>query len=124
VVLPTQAQVELRVPAAGSFTVSRKRVLNGGRVLFSGRVASAPLPALGKLVEIQVKQQSGEWTTFRTLRTDAQGQWALRYTFNKTACHTRYRLRVNIPAEAGYPFTAGHSKARSVLVRGRAGPCP
>jgi hypothetical protein len=123
VVLPAQAQVALRVPAAGSFKASRKRVLNGGRVVFRGRVASVPVPALGKLVEVQVRQRSGEWSTFRTLRTDAQGRWALRYTFNKTSCHTRYRLRVRIPAEAGYPFGAGHSKPASVLVRGAEGPC-
>jgi hypothetical protein len=83
-----------------------------------------PLPAVGKLVEIQVKQPTGEWTTFRTLRTDAQGRWTLPYRFRRTACHTRYQLRAHIPAEAGYPFAAGHSRARSVLVRGARGACP
>jgi hypothetical protein len=123
-VLPTQAQVALRVPAAVSFETSRKRVRNGVRVMFQGRVASVPLPAVGKLVEIQVKQPTGEWTTFRTLRTDAQGRWTLPYRFRRTACHTRYQLRAHIPAEAGYPFAAGHSRARSVLVRGARGACP
>jgi hypothetical protein len=124
VVLPAQAQVTMRVAAAGSFKVSRKRILNGDRVWFRGRVASTPLPAAGKLVELQVRQRTGEWTTFRSLRTDGQGRWTLRYRFSKTSCHTRYPLRVRIPAEAGYPFTAGHSRARSVLVRGAQGPCP
>jgi uncharacterized protein YfaS (alpha-2-macroglobulin family) len=93
-------------------------------VSFSGRVASVPLPPAGKLVEIQVRQPSGRWTTFRTLRTDSQGWWRLRYRFTRTACHTRYRLRAHIPTEAGYPFAAGRSRARSVLVRGAGGACP
>jgi hypothetical protein len=123
-VLPAESRVTLVVPAAGSFKPSRKRVLNGGRVVFRGRVASLPLPAGGKLVELQVKQPTGEWTTFRTLRTDGQGRWALRYRFRFVRCHTTYRLRVRIPAEAGYPFGAGKSRSRKVTVRGAQGPCP
>ena len=123
-VLPAESRVTLVVPAAGSFKPSRKRVLNGGRVVFRGRVASLPLPAAGKLVELQVKQPTGEWTTFRTLRTDGQGRWALRYRFRFVRCHTTYRLRARIPAEAGYPFAAGKSRSRKVTVRGAQGPCP
>jgi hypothetical protein len=122
--LPAESRVTLVVPAAGGFKPSRKRVLNGGRVVFRGRVASLPLPAGGKLVELQVKQPTGEWTTFRTLRTDSQGRWALRYRFRFVRCHTTYRLRARIPAEAGYPFAAGKSRSRKVTVRGAQGPCP
>jgi len=123
-VLPAASQVGLVVPAAGSFKPSRKRVLNGGRVVFGGRVRSLPLPAAGKLVELQVKQPTGEWTTFRTLRTRPDGRWTLRYRFRYVRCHTTYRLRARIPAEAGYPFTHGRSRSRKVTVRGAQGPCP
>jgi hypothetical protein len=123
-VLPAESRVTLVVPAAGSFKPSRKRVLNGGRVVFRGRVASLPLPPAGKLVELQVRQPTGEWTTFRTLRTDAEGRWALRYRFRYVRCHTTYRLRARMPAEAGYPFAEGHSRSRTVTVRGAQGPCP
>jgi hypothetical protein len=123
-ILPAESRVELVVPAAGSFKASRKRVLNGGRVVFRGRVRSLPLPPAGKLVELQVKQPSGEWTTFRTLRTGPDGRWALRYRFRFVRCHTTYRLRARIPAEAGYPFAKGRSRSRKVTVRGAQGPCP
>jgi hypothetical protein len=121
--LPTESQVRLVVPAAGSFAPSRKRVLNGGSVVFRGRVRSRPLPTPGKLVELQVRQPSGEWTTFRTLRTDSTGRWALRYRFRLVRCHTTYRLRAYIPTEAGYPFAGGHSRSRAVTVLGAEGPC-
>ena len=123
-VLPAESRVTLVVPAASSFKASRKRLPNGGRLVFRGRVASLPLPAAGKLVELQVRQPSGEWTTFRTLRTDPRGRWALRYRFQLVRCHTTYRLRARIPAEAGYPFVDGHSRSRKVTVRGAEGPCP
>ena len=123
-VLPAESRVTLVVPAASSFKPSRKRLPNGGSVVFRGRVASLPLPPAGKLVELQVRQRSGEWTTFRTLRTDAQGRWAMRYRFQLTECHTTYRLRARIPTEAGYPFAEGHSRSRKVRVLGAEGPCP
>jgi hypothetical protein len=123
-ILPAESRVTLVVPAAGSFKPSRKRVVNGGRVVFRGRVQSLPLPAAGKLVELQVKQPTGEWTTFRTLRTGPDGRWALRYRFRYVRCHTTYRLRARIPAEAGYGFAEGHSRSHKVTVRGAQGPCP
>jgi hypothetical protein len=123
-ILPAESRVTLVVPAAGSFKPSRKRVVNGGRVVFRGRLRSLPLPAAGKLVELQVKQPTGEWTTFRTLRTGPDGRWSLRYRFRYVRCHTTYRLRARIPAEAGYGFAEGHSRSRKVTVRGALGPCP
>jgi hypothetical protein len=123
-VLPAESRVTLAVPAAGSFKPSRRRLPNGGRLVFRGRVKGLPLPAAGKLVELQVRQPSGEWTTFRTLRTDAHGRWSLHYRFQLTRCHTTYRLRAGIPAEAGYPFADGHTRPRSVTVLGAQGPCP
>jgi hypothetical protein len=123
-ILPAERQVQLIVPAAGTFEPSRKRLLNGQSVVFRGRVRSLPLPPAGKLVELQVRQPSGEWTTFRTLRTDSGGRWALRYRFRYVACDTTYRLRVRIPSEAGYPFAGGISRRQTVLVRGPRGPCP
>jgi hypothetical protein len=120
-VLPAEGQARLIVPAAGTFEPSRKRLLNGQSVVFRGRVRSLPLPPTGKLVELQVRQPSGEWTT---VRTDNAGRWALRYRFRYVACDTRYRLRVRIPDEAGYPFAGGVSRGRTMLVRGPREPCP
>lgn len=122
-ILPVERQVRLVVPAAGTFHVSRKRVVNGGSVTFSGRVRSLPLPAIGKLVEIQARQPTGEWTPFRTVRTDARGRWHIRYRFRFTRCTTGYRLRADMPEETGYAFAEGHSSGRTVTVTGPQGRC-
>jgi hypothetical protein len=116
--LPAQREVRLRVPAASSLRVDRRRVLNGQAVRFSGKVRSVPIPPTGKLVELQVRL-SDRWQTFRTRRTDAAGRWSVPYRFRRTVGVQRYRFRLRLPPEAAYPFTAGTSRSIVVRVRGR-----
>jgi hypothetical protein len=117
-VLPTQSEVSVRIPAAGSLKVKRRHLLNGQVAQFSGVVHSLPLPAGGKLVELQVRL-SGRWQTFRTRRTDSAGRWSIPYRFRRTTGVQRYRFRLRLPSEAGYPFAAGMSRSLVVTVRGR-----
>jgi hypothetical protein len=105
-VLPTQDEVRLRVPAAGSLKAKRRHLLNGQVARFSGVVRSVPLPAGGKLVELQVGL-SGRWQTFRTRRTDSAGRWAIPYRFRRTTGVQRYCFRLRLRSEAGYPFATG-----------------
>jgi hypothetical protein len=116
-IVPAQSEVRLQVPAVSSLHVSRRRVLNGQAVRFSGRLRTLPIPAGGKLIELEVFL-SGRWQTFRTARTDGAGRWALPYRFARTRGVQRYRFRVELPHEAGYPFTDGASSPVEVRVRG------
>ena len=108
---------ELRVRAASSIRVSRRRVRNGRGVVFRGRVASRPLPASGKLIEMQAHFR-GRWRTFSTLRSDRSGRWRFRYRFGATLGRVTYRFRARLPSESGYPFTNGRSRVARVLVVG------
>jgi hypothetical protein len=122
VTLPAQAEVHLLVPGATTLKASRRHILNGQTVRFSGQVRSLPIPIAGKIVELQVYQGKKEgWTTFRTLRTDAAGAWRQRYTFSHTVCLDRWRIRARVPKEAGYPFEDGHSRPVRITVKGRCG---
>ncbi|MDP9209994.1 MAG: hypothetical protein M3O65_16205, partial [Actinomycetota bacterium] len=47
-ILPVERQVRIQVAAASSIRISRRRVPNGGRVVFSARVRSLPVPATGR----------------------------------------------------------------------------
>jgi hypothetical protein len=118
--LPTASEVALFVPAASTIQARPRRVRNGQAVHFVGRLRSLPPPAAGKLMELQVVL-SGEWQTFRTTLTDAQGGWRVPYRFRRTCGLTRYRFRARLPAEAGYPFETGLTRPIEVRVRGR--PC-
>lgn len=117
VVLPSLSEVRLNVPAAGSLGVSRRRVLNGQAVTFTGALRTLPVPPVGKLVELQVRL-SGRWQTFRTTRTGRAGRWAIRYRFKRTRGVQRFRFRAGLPREAGYPFGDGASRSLTVRVRG------
>lgn len=118
VVLPASAEVGLTTAAQSTLRVSRARLLNGQSVTFSGHVPTGPIPPGGKLVQVEVRLKAG-WQTFRTVRTDAAGNWSVPYRFARTRGIAWYRFRVALPAESGYPFTPGVSKSVRVRVRGR-----
>jgi hypothetical protein len=109
--------VEMRVRAASSLRVSRRRVVNGDEVVFRGRVKSRPIPPTGKLLQLQVYAR-GSWLTFATPHTNARGRWRHRYRFTATRGVTHYRFRVRLPRESGYPYDPGSSRTLHVTVTG------
>jgi hypothetical protein len=118
--LPSEGGDELLVHGSGSLKVNPKHVLNGGSVTFTGNVEGRPLPADGKLVELQVRL-SHEWSTFRTIRSGPEGGWSIEYPFKRTCGTEEYRFRAALPGEAGWPLESGHSPVVTVKVKGR--PC-
>jgi 5-hydroxyisourate hydrolase-like protein (transthyretin family) len=118
--LPAKGKVDLEVSGGSTLAVDRRHVLNGQAVTFKGRVRGRPLPATGKLVELQTLL-SGKWQTFRTTRTEADGTWQIAYRFKRTCGLHLYPFRLWLPEEAGYPLTAAASHQVTVRVRGR--PC-
>lgn len=107
----------LQVHAMSSIRVNRGTVRNGQEVVFTGRVATRPLPANGKLIEMQAHFR-GRWRTFSTLRTSRAGAWKFRYRFGGTLGRVTYRFRARLPSEGGYPFVAGRSRVARVVVLG------
>ncbi len=118
--LPAEDEVALLVTGRSTFTVNRQRVLNGQSVVFSGRVQGRPLPEAGKLIELQVRL-SDEWSTFRTIRSEADGSWRLPYPFERTCGLQHFRFRAALPGEASYPLEPGHSPVLAITVKGQ--PC-
>jgi hypothetical protein len=112
------SEVDLSVQAGAILRASRRRVVNGGDVRFSGRVLGRNLPATGKLVELQAYSR-GEWRTFATPRAHPRtGRWSHAYRFTATRGTVRYRFRAQIPREAGFPYSRGASRPVTVVVRG------
>lgn len=118
--LPAEDEVALLVTGRSTFSVNRQRILNGQSVVFSGRVQGRPLPEAGKLIELQVRL-SDEWSTFRTIRSEADGNWRIPYPFQRTCGLEHFRFRAALPGEAGYPLEPGHSPVLAITVKGR--PC-
>jgi hypothetical protein len=112
------AEVALRVRASTTLRVSDHRVVNGEYVTFRGRVRGRPLPASGKLVELQA-YAGGAWRTFAQPRASAKdGRWAYRYRFQATRGRVRYRFRARVRQEADFPFHTGTSRRVRVTVVG------
>ncbi len=118
--LPAEDKVALLVSSRSTFSVSRSRIRNGQSVLFSGRVRGRPLPAAGKLIELQV-WLSDEWSTFRTIRSKANGSWRIPYRFQRTCGLEHFRFRPRLPGEAGFPLGAGTGPVLALTVKGQ--PC-
>lgn len=114
---PATRDVPLRVAASTTFGVSERFALNGETVTFSGRLRSGPVPAAGKIVELQARVRH-HWRTFATSRTDAQGLWRYAYRFDGTRGRQVYTFRARVPREAEYPYEVGHSGRRRVTVVG------
>jgi len=118
-ILPAERQVQIGVAAASSISVSKRRVPNGGRVVFSGRMRSLPVPPMGKIVELQWRVGGADWGTFRTVRTDTQGRWRLPYRFSRIRSTVKLAFRARVPAEGDYPFLSGGSRVKRITVTGR-----
>jgi hypothetical protein len=110
--------VQIRVPAAAKLKSSKRRVRNGQSVLFRGQVLSKPVPARGKVVDLQVFYRK-KWRTFGAPRAGRSGRFKFRYRFEATRRTTAYKFRARVRAESAYPYELGYSKTVRVLVRGR-----
>jgi hypothetical protein len=112
------ALVRLGVRASTTLQASRGSVVNGEDVTFRGRVRGAPIPATGKLIELQARTRGG-WRTFATTRASARtGRWSYAYRFSATRGTVRYRFRARVPKESGFPYESGTSRPVGVRVRG------
>jgi 5-hydroxyisourate hydrolase-like protein (transthyretin family) len=111
----------LRVRSKASFGISRSRVPEGGRVLFSGRVGhkAARIPTGGKLIELQVRESAGRWNTVReAFYTKSSGRFRLGYRFGKFyETNATFRFRLKVVHEQGWPYKAPvRSRPRAVTV--------
>ena len=92
------------------------KLRNGKWVHFTGQL---PGPSgRGRVVVLQANVKgSKRWITFRKATSVKGGAFAAAYHFTQTTRPTTYRFRAIVPAQAGYPWAQGHSKAVEVKVR-------
>jgi len=119
-----QVAGHLTVRSRASFRTSRRRIGEGGRVVFAGRVGhyAARMPSAGKLIELQVQEASGRWNTVReAFHTDPSGRYRLGYRFGRFyEADARFRFRVKVAREQAWPYKAPvRSAARTVVVLAR-----
>ena len=64
-------EVEIKVKATSTISSNRTSVVNGDEIILRGQVLGRPLPAVGKLVQLQAYSR-GRWLTFATPRASAR----------------------------------------------------
>jgi hypothetical protein len=101
---------------AGVTLKGTRRVRPGGRVRFRGRLKGRPVPARGKLVELQAFD-GGRWRTFAQPRSRQDGRFRASYRLRRTFGPRTFRFRARVRRETGYPYELGYSRKIRVRVR-------
>jgi hypothetical protein len=115
---PRRSTVDLLIRGSTTLRVNDHRVVNGDYVTFRGHVRGKPMPAQGKLVELQVYTRQ-RWRTFAQPRANATtGRWSYRYRFDTVRGRERFKFRARVRKEDGYPYELGTSHRVAVVVRG------
>jgi hypothetical protein len=111
----------LEVKTKATLHISSHHVPEGHRVAFKGRIAhlAARIPAVGKLVELEVKDGKSWHTVRRPFYTRSDGRYRLRYRFARFyVSNVRYRFRVRVLRERNWPYKAPvSSRVRKLVVK-------
>ena len=85
----------------------------GGTITFLGRVGHfrARLPAAGKLIQIQYLDGRKWRPAVKLGHTNRRGRFRIKYRFRRISRPTRIHFRILVPAEGGWPYTTGASRA-------------
>lgn len=107
--LPAHRHLLLGVAASSSLKASRRALIGGGRVTFSGHVRAA---RTGLVVVLQGRE-NGSWHTFADAKTNQRGKRHASYRFSGRS--GSYPIRLRIRRQAGLPYETGYS--RTIVVR-------
>lgn len=95
----------------------RRAVRTHDRLYFTGTL---PGPAcLDRIVKVQARLGKRRWQVFRTDRADESCAYSARYKLRDTRRARKYRFRVLVPQQTGYPFERGYSATARVKVKRR-----
>jgi hypothetical protein len=97
-----------------TFEVTKKVVYNKHYAKFTG---SLPGPANNEVVVVaQVKRGEG-WLAYHRYRTRNNGEVTLVYRLTRTFEPTRYKMRLQVRSQSGYPYLQGNSDELTLVVR-------
>jgi hypothetical protein len=116
---PATDVVRLLVRGWASLELRPRSLQRGGTISFRGRVGlfRAPMPAAGKLIQIQYLDGRRWRPAVKLGHTDGRGRFAIRYRFRRISRPTRIYFRILVPAEGGWPYATGSSAVRIARVR-------
>jgi hypothetical protein len=113
----SSAEVTFGVRAGFRLRLRPRRVRNGQRVVFRGRLKGGPARK-GARVSIDVLvPDARRRVPIGSVRADAKGRFRFAYRFRRTLVEARYRFQARLVAQPGYPYRGARSRRVSVEVR-------
>jgi hypothetical protein len=112
----SSARVSLGVRAGLRLRLTPRRVRNGERIRFLGRLRGGPARK-GTRVAIDVLvPDARRRVPIGNVRADEKGRFRFAYRFRRTLVKARYRFQARLVPQPGYPYRGATSGRRSVLV--------
>lgn len=115
---PAAAEHKVTTKAGSTIRASRRTARLGQTIRFTGRLAGGPIPADGKVLELQAFD-GGRWRSFpQVVRTTRTGTWATSLKFERTRGTYTYRIRARVFRDSSYPYETGVSRTVRLTIRG------
>lgn len=113
--------LDLSVKGSLNLKVNPRRLRNGQKVTFSGRIkaAGAWQPGRGNIVQIQYFEEAARrWRPVALTRSDRSGSYRTGYRFRYITGLARIRLRALLVPSSRFPYSGAASKPVVIRVRG------
>ena len=110
------AQVSLGVKAGIALKVGPRRVRNGQRIRFLGRLKGGPARKGTRLTIDVLVPDARRRLPIGNVKADGKGRFRFTYRFRRTLVKARYRFQARLTAQPGYPYRGAASKRVSVIV--------
>jgi hypothetical protein len=104
------------VRAGVSLKARPRQLTNGHAVRLRGRLAGRRAVDRTIILEARAKGGRRAWTPVKVLHAGRRGRFSFRYAFERTYMTTRYLFRARVPVQRGFPYAAGRSGRRRVVV--------
>jgi hypothetical protein len=109
-------QLTLETRARPTLILGSHKIAGGHKLEITGDLPK-PNPG-GHVLVLQGSSEHGhDWLTFKKVITGEKGRFRTTYTFSKPREPTTFRVRVQAPAQTGYEYDSGTSKAARIRVR-------
>jgi hypothetical protein len=110
------ATLSLGVKAGIKLKLSPRRVTNGQKVSFKGKLKGGPARK-GTRVTIDVLvPDARRRVPIGNVKADAKGRFKFAYRFRRTLVKARYRFQARLTPQPGYPYRGATSRRVSVVV--------
>ena len=113
----SSAAVSLGVRAGIRLGVNPRRVRNGEKVRFRGRLKGGPARKGTRVTIDVIVPDARRRVPIGNVKADARGRFRFAYRFRRTLVAARYRFQARVVPQPGYPYRGATSHRVSVMVQ-------